>query len=826
VYDKKVRIMQIIKKTFSLSDGREITIETGKLAKQADGSVVVRVKNTMLLATVCSATTAKEGVDFMPLTVEYQEKYASTGRFPGGFFKREARPSEYEILIARLVDRALRPLFPDNYHAETQVLVYLISGDKKMLPDAYAALAASAALSVSDVPFNGPISEVRVARIDGQFCINPSIEQLASADIDLMVAATIDNIMMVEGEMKEVSEADMLEALKFAHEEIKVQCRIQLELAEEVGKVKREYCHETHDEDLRKAVRDATYKKVYDVARQGTAKHERHDLFDALLNEFIETIPEEEREEKSPLVKKYFHDVEKEAMRRMILDERIRLDGRGLDDIRSIWCEANYLPMAHGSAVFTRGETQSLTTVTLGTKLDEQIIDGVVIEGKNKFLLHYNFPPFSTGEVRGMRGTSRREIGHGNLALRALRVVMPKEEENPYTVRIVSDILESNGSSSMATVCAGTMALMDAGVKISKPVSGIAMGLITDAGNKKFAVLSDILGDEDHLGDMDFKVTGTREGITACQMDIKVDGLPYEILQQALEQARCGRLHILDKITETISEPREDYKEFVPRIEKMFIDAEFIGAVIGTGGKVIQEIQKETGTVIVLEEIGNQGVIDIASADKASIEAAKERIRRIVEQPEVDKVYDGVIKSIQIFGAFVEILPGKEGLLHVSEIDWNPVRNVEDVLHAGDAIQVKLLEIESTGKLRLSRRALLPKPEGYVERPERRSSGGRSLGGRSSDGRSSDRRSSGGRDSDRRSSSGRDSDRRSSGGRSSGRRETEKYEPEKREQERHEQERHEQERHEQEKPEQARHDTEKPSLEFGRRSNDRRGRKR
>ncbi|MCL2510417.1 MAG: polyribonucleotide nucleotidyltransferase [Bacteroidales bacterium] len=716
--------MQVIKKTFSLSDGREITIETGKLAKQADGSVVVKVDNTMLLATVCSAAEANEGVDFMPLTVEYQEKYASTGRFPGGFFKREARPSEYEILIARLVDRALRPLFPDNYHAETQVLVYLISGDQNTLPDAYAALAASAALSVSDVPFNGPISEVRVARIDGQFCINPPIDKLATADIDLMVAATIDNIMMVEGEMKEVSEVDMLEALKFAHEEIKVQCRVQLELAEMVGKTKREYCHETHDEELRKAVWETTYKKTYEIARQGTAKHERHELFAAILDEFMETIPEEEREEKAKLAKTYFHDVEKEAMRRMILDERIRLDGRGMDDIRPIWCETDYLPMAHGSAVFTRGETQSLTSVTLGTKLDEQTIDGAVIEGKNNFLLHYNFPPFSTGEVKGLRGTSRREIGHGNLALRALKAVMPTEEQNPYTVRIVSDVLESNGSSSMATVCAGTMALMDAGVKIAKPVSGIAMGLITDKGNEKFAVLSDILGDEDHLGDMDFKVTGTRDGITACQMDIKVDGLPYEILQQALEQARRGRLHILDKITETISEPRSDYKEFVPRIEKMFIDSEFIGAVIGPGGKIIQEIQKTTNTVIVIEEVGNQGIIDIASSDKASIEAAKERIRLIVAKPEVDAIYDGTIKSIQVFGAFVEILPGKEGLLHVSEIAWESVKNVEDVLTLGDPIQVKLLGIEDNGKLRLSRRALLPKPEGYVERerPERKPS--------------------------------------------------------------------------------------------------------
>lgn len=717
--------MQVITKKITLSDGKEISIETGKLAKQADGSVVVRIGNTMLLATVCSAQEAKEGVDFMPLTVEYQEKYAATGRFPGGFFKREARPSEYEILIARLVDRALRPLFPDDYHADTQVLVYLISGDKNQLPDSYAALAASSALMVSDVPFNGPISEVRVARIDGEFQINPTLDKMENADIDLMVAATIDNIVMVEGEMKEVQEADMLEALRIAHEEIKIQCRAQLELAEAVNKAKREYCHETHDEALRKAVWEATYDKTYDIAKRGTAKHERHDLFREVFENFVATIPEEEREEKEKLAAIYFHDVEKEAMRRMILDEHLRLDGRALDEIRPIWCETDYLPMAHGSAVFTRGETQSLTTVTLGTKLDEQIIDGAVIEGKNNLILHYNFPPFSTGESKPLRGTSRREIGHGNLALRALKFVMPSDEENPYTVRIVSDILESNGSSSMATVCAGTMALMDAGVKIKKPVSGIAMGLITDKNSPKFSVLSDILGDEDHLGDMDFKVTGTRDGITACQMDIKVDGLSYEILQQALEQARRGRLHILDKITETISEPRSDYKEFVPRIEKMFVDAEFIGAIIGPGGKIIQEMQKETGTVIVIEEVGNQGVIDISSADKASIEAAKERIRRITAKPEVGEIYDGVVKSIQSFGAFVEILPGKDGLLHVSEIDWKRVENVEDVLKLGDPIQVKLIGLEDNGKLRLSRRVLLPKPEGYVEpqrseRPPRR----------------------------------------------------------------------------------------------------------
>lgn len=699
-------------KSFDLGDGRKITIETGKLAKQADGSCVVRMGDTMLLATVCSKKDAADNVDFMPLSVDYQEKYASMGRFPGGFFKREARPSEYEILVSRLVDRALRPLFPDNYHAETQVLITLISGEKDTAPDALAALAASSALAVSDIPFNGPISEVRVCRINGQFVINPSLSEIPTADLDLMVAASIDNINMVEGEMKEVSEEVMAEAIKFAHEAIKIQCRAQLELAEMVGATqKREYCHEKHDPELKERMQAELYQKAYAVARSIIKnKHERGEAFDKVVAEFTETLSEEERAEKAPLIKRYYHDIEKEAVRNMILDEKIRLDGRKLDEIRPIWSEVDYLPSAHGSAIFTRGETQSLTTVTLGTKLDEQVIDGAVIEGKNNFILHYNFPPFSTGEVKPMRGTGRREVGHGNLALRALKQVLP--DNNPYTLRVVSDILESNGSSSMATVCAGTLALMDAGIQIKKPVTGIAMGLITDTQNGKFAVLSDILGDEDHLGDMDFKVCGTRDGITACQMDIKVDGLPYEVLAQALDQARRGRLHIMDEIAKTITEPREDYKPHAPRVVQMIIPREFIGAVIGTGGKVIQEIQRETGTTIVIEDVGDKGVIDIVSSDKESLDKAYNRIKGITTVPEVGEIYEGVVKSIQPFGAFVEILPGKDGLLHISEIDWSRVANVEDFLKIGDEIQVKLVEIDpKTNKLRLSRKVLLPKPE-------------------------------------------------------------------------------------------------------------------
>ncbi len=706
--------MQGIVKTFDIGDGRSISIETGRLAKQADGSVVVKMGDTMLLATVVARQEAAENVDFMPLTVEYREKYAAAGRFPGGFFKREARPSDYEILISRLVDRALRPLFPEDFHAETQVLITLISSDTEILPDALAGLAASAALAVSNIPFNGPISEVRVARIDGKFVVNPTIKDLANADMDIMVAASMDNIMMVEGEMKEVSENDMIEAMKFAHDHIKIQCRAQLELAAMVEKAnpKREYCHETNDPDLKEAIRKFTYDKIFAVASRATAKHERSDAFKAIKQEFIETLDPEEAKEKDFMISRYYHDVEKEAVRNAILDNRIRLDGRKLDEIRPIWCEVDYLPAVHGSAIFTRGETQSLTTVTLGTKLDEQLIDGAVIEEKVNFILHYNFPPFSTGEVKRMSGTSRREVGHGNLALRALKPVIPGPDVNPYTIRVVSDILESNGSSSMATVCAGTMALMDAGVKIKKPVSGIAMGLISDTKTNRFAVLSDILGDEDHLGDMDFKVTGTEDGITACQMDIKVDGMPYEVLAQALEQAKRGRMHILGEITKTINTPRADYKPHVPRIVKMTIPKEFIGAVIGPGGKVIQEMQRETGSTIVIEEVGEFGVIDIVSNNKESIDAVMAKIKRIVAIPEIGTVYHGVVKNITAFGAFVEVLPGKDGLLHISEIDHKRLEKVEGVLKVGDEIDVKLIEIDSkTGKLKLSRKVLLPKPD-------------------------------------------------------------------------------------------------------------------
>lgn len=708
-----------ITKAFQLKDGREIIIETGKLARQADGSVVVRMGDCMLLATVVSNKDAKEGVDFLPLTVDYQEKYASAGRFPGGFFKREARLSEYEILISRLIDRALRPLFPEDYHADTQVMVTLISADKNVMPDCLAGLAASAAIAITDIPFNGPMSEVRVARIEGRLVINPYIEDLKKADIDLMVAGTIENIVMVEGEAKEVSEADMLEAIKYAHEAIKEQCRWQLELAAATGnKPKREYCHETHDADLKDAIWKACYDKAYEIARTGNPdKHARKASFEALLESFLQTIPEEQQEEKAPLVKKYYGDVEYHAVRNVILNENKRLDGRGLRNIRPIWSEVNYLPSTHGSAIFTRGETQSLTTVTLGTKLDEQIIDGAMFEGTNKFLLHYNFPAFSTGEARPNRGVGRREVGHGNLAMRSLRVVMPDETQNPYTIRVVSDILESNGSSSMATVCAGSLALMDAGVKIRSAVSGIAMGLISD-GKGKFVVLSDILGDEDHLGDMDFKVTGTEKGICACQMDLKVQGLPFDVMLQALEQAREGRLHILKEMNKTISQPNEDYKPHAPRIETMRIPKDFIGAVIGKGGEVIQEMQRETGTIITIEEVGDEGVIEIASSDKASIEKAKARILAITAVPEVGEIYDGIVKNIQAFGAFIEVMPGKEGLLHISEISWDRVAKVEDVLKTGDHIRVKLLEIDQkTGKMKLSHKVLTEKPQRKERKP-------------------------------------------------------------------------------------------------------------
>ena len=707
-----------IKKTIELADGRVITLETGKLAKQADGAVELRMGNTMLLATVVSAKEAGEGVDFMPLQVEYKEKFSSNGRFPGGFLKREGRASDYEILTARLVDRVLRPLFPDNYHADTFVNVTMYSSDGVDMPDALAGLAASAAIAVSDIPFNGPISEVRVARIDGEFVINPTFEQLEKADMELMVGATYDNIMMVEGEMDEVSETDLLNALKAAHEAIKAQCKVQLELAEAVGAtVKREYCHEVNDEELRKDVREKCYDKVYAVAKAGCAdKHWRHDSFAAICQEYIESLSEEEQEEKTALIKRYYHDVEKEAVRRCILDEGIRLDGRQTTDIRPIWCEVDYLPGPHGSSIFTRGETQSLSTVTLGTKLDEKILDEVLTQGRERFLLHYNFPPFSTGEAKPTRGVGRREIGHGNLAHRALKRMLP--DDFPYVCRIVSDILESNGSSSMATVCAGTLALLDAGVQMKKPVSGIAMGLITDTESSKYAVLSDILGDEDHLGDMDFKVTGTVDGITATQMDIKCDGLSYEILEKALMQAREGRLHILGKIAETIPAPREDYKPHVPRIVTLTIPKELIGAVIGPGGKIIQGIQEASGATVSIEEIDDHGYIEVAAANKDAIDKAMELINAIVELPEEGKVYKGTVRSILEFGAFVEFMPNRDGLLHISEISWDRIENMEaSGIKEGDALEVKLIEIDKkTGKYRLSMRALQPKPEGYVER--------------------------------------------------------------------------------------------------------------
>ncbi len=710
--------MNVIKKTITLGDGRIVEIETGKLAKQADGSVVLKVGGTMLLATVCCAKEAKEDVDFLPLSVEYKEKFYAAGRFPGGFMKREGKASDSEILVARLVDRALRPLFPDNFHAEVFVNVILISADKENMPDSFAGLAASAALAVSDIPFGGPISEVRVARIDGQFVINPTFAQLDNADLELMVAATYDNIMMVEGEMKEVSEHDMLEAIKFAHTEIKKHCLAQMELTKEVGKeTKREYCHETDDEILREALRDFCYDRCYAIAKSGLAKHERENAFEGLKAEFVETIAEEERDEKMVMVNRYYSAVEKEAMRRMIIDEGLRLDGRKNDQIRPIWCEVDYLPGAHGSAIFTRGETQSLASVTLGTKLDMKEMDEVLVQETQQFVLHYNFPPYATGEAKPQRGVGRREIGHGNLAWRALKPMVPVGEENPYAVRVVSDILESNGSSSMASVCAGCMALMDSGLKLKKPVAGIAMGLISDDKTGKFVVLSDILGGEDHLGDMDFKVTGTRDGITATQMDIKVDGLPYEILEQALAQAKAGREHIMGEMMKTISEPREDFKPNVPRLVQITIPGEFIGAVIGTGGKVIQEIQKTTNTTITITEVDDKGVIDIFGENKECMDAALARIKAITTVPEVGETYHGKVVSILEFGAFVEILPGKEGLLHISELDYKKVDKVEDVLSEGDYIDVKLLEIDAkSGKMRLSRRALMEKPEGWVER--------------------------------------------------------------------------------------------------------------
>lgn len=724
-------MLQPVKKTITLPDGREITIETGKLAKQADGAVEVRMGNTMLLATVCSAQEAGEGVDFMPLTVEYKEKYASIGRYPGGFQKREGRASDYEILTSRLVDRVLRPLFPEDYHADTFVNVILFSADEHDAPDALAGIAASAALACSDIPFNGPISEVRVARVGGEWVINPTFEQIEEADIELMVGATYDNIMMVEGEMNEVSEAELLEALKVAHAEIKKHCVAQIELMKEAGKeTKRIYCHEINDEELRKDVHDKCYDKAYAIARTGTPdKHWRAEQFDKICEEYIEQLPEMTEadlekytaDQRIAMVKRYYHDVEKEAMRRCVLDEGIRLDGRKTTEIRPIWCEVDYLPGPHGAAVFTRGETQALVTTTLGTTLDEKIVDDVLNQSKERFLLHYNFPPFSTGEARPQRGVGRREIGHGNLAHRALKRMLP--DNFPYTCRIVSDILESNGSSSMATVCGGTLSLLDAGVKMKRPVAGVAMGLISDKDNVKYAILSDILGDEDHLGDMDFKVTGTTKGITATQMDIKCDGLSYEVLERALNQARDGRLHILNIINETIPAPREDYKPHVPRLITIEIPKDMIGAVIGPQGKVIQGIQEETGATISIDEDEKLGIgrVEIASKDKASIDAALAKIKAIVAQPEEGEVYEGTVRSILDFGAFVEFMPGRDGLLHISEISWDRLENMEaSGLKEGDKVNVKLIEIDKkTGKYRLSMRVLTPKPEGYVERESR-----------------------------------------------------------------------------------------------------------
>jgi polyribonucleotide nucleotidyltransferase len=704
-------MFNIKEKNIDLGDGRIITLETGRMARQADGAVLLKMGKTMLLATVVAAKEAKEDTDFMPLSVEYKEKYASSGRFPGGFLKRESRASDYEVLISRLVDRALRPLFPDDFHAETFVTINLISADIDIIPDALAGLAASAALAVSNIPFNGPMSEVRVARINNNFIVNPTATQLKEADIDLMVGATFENILMVEGEMKEVSEAEMIEALRVAHTAIKIQCKAQTEFASEVGStVKREYCHEENDEDLKKKVWDETYEKCYKAAKSGTDKHKREEAFETVISEFLSQFTDENPVNET-LVKKYYHDVVKEAARRLVLDENIRLDGRKPDQIRPITCEIDPLPATHGSALFTRGETQSLTTVTLGTKLNEKIIDDVLNQGSEKFTLHYNFPPFSTGDAKASRGISRREIGHGNLAHRALKNMMPPDEENPYAIRVVSDILESNGSSSMATVCAGTLALMDSGIKLRKPVSGIAMGLITDKNSEKYAILSDILGDEDHLGDMDFKVTGTRDGITATQMDIKVEGLTFEVLTKALEQAKAGRLHILGIMEETISEPRPELKPHAPRIEMLTIPKDMIGALIGPGGKVIQEIQRETGTTIIVEEIDGHGDVNIFGENKEAITAALDWVKKIVTVPEVGQIYKGKVKTIVQFGAFIEILPNKDGLLHISEIDWKKIKTVEEVLKEGDEVEVKLIDIDpKTRKLKLSRKVLLPRP--------------------------------------------------------------------------------------------------------------------
>ena len=719
--------MNVITKSVQLPDGRTITIETGKVAKQADGSVVLRMNNTVLLATVCAAKDAVPGTDFMPLQVDYREQYSAAGRFPGGFTKREGKPGDNEILTSRLVDRVLRPLFPGNYHAEVYVNVMLLSADGVDQPDALAGFAASAALACSDIPFECSISEVRVARVNGEYVIDPTFQQMKEADMDIMVGASAENIMMVEGEMKEVSEQDLLGALKAAMDAIKPMCALQEELSKELGKdVKREYEHEVNDEELRQRVASELYQPVYDVTKQALEKHARAEAFEKIREDFKEkyaaenaSLSEDELDEKAAMIDRYYHDVERDAMRRCILDEGIRLDGRKTDEIRPIWCEVEPLPMPHGSAIFTRGETQSLSTCTLGTKLDEKLVDDVLDKSYMKFLLHYNFPPFSTGEAKAQRGVGRREIGHGHLAWRGLKGQLP--DDFPYTIRLVSQILESNGSSSMATVCAGTLALMDAGVPIKKPVSGIAMGLIKNPGEDKFAVLSDILGDEDHLGDMDFKTTGTIDGLTATQMDIKCDGLSFEILEKALMQAKAGREHILNCLTDTIAEPRAELKPHVPRIEQFDIPKEFIGAVIGPGGKIIQQIQEDTGSTIVIDEIDGVGKVQVSAPDRDSIDAAIRKVKAIVAVPEVGEVYEGVVRSVMPYGCFVEIMPGKDGLLHISELDWKRLESVEEAgLHEGDKINVKLLDIDpKTGKYKLSHRVLIPKPEGYVERERR-----------------------------------------------------------------------------------------------------------
>ena len=696
-----------------LPDGREVSIETGKLAKQADGSVVLTMGKTMILASAVSKKDAMDNVDFLPLSVDYQEKFASAGKIPGGFLKREGRLSDHEVLICRLVDRVLRPLFPSDYHADTQILLYLISADKDVLPDALAALAASAALSVSDIPFNGPIAEVRVVKCGKEFIVNPTPEQIEKSSLNLMVGASYENICMVEGESKEVSEEDIIEALKVAHDAIKGLCELQNELSKKVGNTeKREYSHENSDEDLLKDIKDKTYDKLYKIAEEGISnKKKRGEKFKEVREEYLSNIKEDEEFDEF-LFGKYFHDIEKEAIRNSVLDKKIRLDGRKLNEIRPIWSEIDYLPNAHGSSVFTRGETQSLTTVTLGTKLDEQMIDGAMYNGYNKFILHYNFPGFSTGEVRPNRGAGRREIGHGNLALRALKNMIPSDEDNPYTIRIVSDILESNGSSSMATVCAGSLALMDAGVEIKKPVSGIAMGMISDSKSGKYAILSDILGDEDHLGDMDFKVTGTADGITACQMDIKIDGLSFDVLKEALNQAKEGRLHILSEMNKTIDKPNKDLKSHAPRSYQMSIAKDMIGAVIGPGGKIIQEIQKESGATVLVEEVEENGIVSVFASNQDEMDNAVERVKAIVAVPEVGETYFGKVKSIKDFGAFIEFMPGKDGLLHISEIKWERVESMDGVLEEGEEIKVKLIEVDRrTGKFRLSRKALIPKPE-------------------------------------------------------------------------------------------------------------------